>query len=56
MKRLARASARGTGSAFQYPQPRVYAMKRQEAGPMVHTVKIFQYPQPRVYAMKRLPR
>ena len=37
---------------FQYPQPRVYAMKPVHAHEIRHPLLRFQYPQPRVYAMK----
>ena len=38
---------------FQYPQPRVYAMKLQLTLQKESDNRLFQYPQPRVYAMKR---
>ena len=41
-------------STFQYPQPRVYAMKLCSHGKATSLYHPFQYPQPRVYAMKRL--
>ena len=37
---------------FQYPQPRVYAMKLEVLADRVARRGVFQYPQPRVYAMK----
>ena len=42
-----------TVDAFQYPQPRVYAMKHSALAYCFVWHVIFQYPQPRVYAMKR---
>ena len=40
------------GLCFQYPQPRVYAMKHIFSCEEVQDGSRFQYPQPRVYAMK----
>ena len=39
---------------FQYPQPRVYAMKLTDTRHRDPSADNFQYPQPRVYAMKPL--
>ncbi len=54
MKLVVSPEAMRMAHFFQYPQPRVYAMKRYFPRMCHGCCHVFQYPQPRVYAMKRI--